>query len=112
LSAKLESGSPFTAAVDTAAAAFGDLVSAGLVAQQQFVWAAVDVQSLVAVPFDEPDTVQVAFAVEFEIAAALAGEASARIGFAVNVALAGIAPVAADSSLFEVAFTITPCHHH
>jgi hypothetical protein len=110
VSAKLESGAPFTAAVNTTAAAFANLVSAGLVAQQQFVWAAVDVQSLVAVPFDEPDTVLVAFSVDFEIAAGLAAEASARIGFALNMALARMAPVAADSSLFEVGFAITPCH--
>jgi hypothetical protein len=63
-------------------------------------------QSFVAVPFDQP---QAAFAVtSFEESKTT--EASGEIGLALTRAMQGLASVSGDASLFEVAYTITPCH--
>jgi hypothetical protein len=109
VSAKLESGAPFASSNFTSIA-FDSQLLAQLAKRALFTWWSVNLQSFVAVPFDQPDTLQAAFAVTYEIAESKTAEASGEIGLALTRAMQGLASVSGDASLFEVAYTITPCH--
>jgi hypothetical protein len=107
VSAKLESGSPFTAFNDSPAV-FHDQMALALDAEL-VDWSEVEIQSLMAVPSVQPDTLQVALAVQYGVEQTKAAQANGRIGRALSDALESMASVSADASLFELAFTITPC---
>jgi hypothetical protein len=116
VSAKLESGAPFGLNSSSANSssifnAFSAALGRALVDQQVLnrVWD-VQVQSVAAVPLEQADTLQVAVRVDYEVDQKDETKGVSMIGRQVTSALETTAVEVAPSSLYEVAYTITPCH--
>jgi hypothetical protein len=117
VSAKLESGAPFGLNSSPANSssiifnAFSAALGRALIDQQVLgrVWD-VQVQSVAAVPPEQADTLQVAVRVDYEVDQKDEAKGVSMIGRQVTSALETTAVEVAPSSLYEVAYTITPCH--
>jgi len=104
VSAKLESGEPFASVNGS----FYQLLTEGLL--KSFTNVSVDLQSYATSPPDFPDTIQVAFRTSYQVKQVNAATADADLGYALTVALGQTVAFEEEAPLFEVNYTVTPCH--